>query len=99
MLFGSSEGVFEDRTVEEVDIGFVYFGKADEMPRDMAEKIAELHIDTYEYFESNMVPLYKGYGKLRGGTEDPVWAIQSRCSLEFVYIKEIFDDRECYPSK
>lgn len=99
LIFGSSMEVFKDRNTAEFDTGFVYIGKTDEIPTKIAEKIAELHINIYDYFESAMMPLYKGYGKLKSGTGDPTFAIKSRCNLPFVYIKEIFDDKDCYPSK
>lgn len=66
----------------------VYQGIVDEMPRDVASGIAEIHPGFQEYFEMAMMPLYKlyrdSYGKAYRidnkdkGTESPVQAIKSK---------------------
>lgn len=96
LLFADKESDFEDEYPNS-DVGFLYIGHVDEIPYEIAEKIAEYHPNCYEYFESSMVSLYKGYRHLKGGTENAKMAIVSLSDKKFVYIKQILDEERYYP--
>ncbi|MFW5848057.1 MAG: hypothetical protein ACOCVF_04005 [bacterium] len=55
----------------------LYLGKIDDMDREIAENVAEIHHKYENYFDETLMILYKTYGKYRGGTECPVKSIAS----------------------
>jgi hypothetical protein len=66
-----------------------YSGAVNDIPIDVAAEIAEYHPKTVEYWEAALCPLYKTYGKYRGGSECPIYAISTRCSFPFVNITHL----------
>lgn len=55
----------------------IYFGSIKDMPREIAEYVAEVHENYEAYFNKAMAVLYKTYGKNKKGSENPVKAIMS----------------------
>lgn len=77
----------------------IYHGPASDLPRDIAEKVAEIHPRYESYYRDAMMPLYKYQGKQVGsGTEDPVLSIASMCPYPHLVIRRIFEDKDMYPA-
>lgn len=55
----------------------LYSGLIGDLSRRRAEKFAMLHPRFMSYYDHAMMPLWKGSGVLRGGTEDPAKAVTS----------------------
>lgn len=77
ILFGDSEYSFDQVGVEQKSI--VYQGELETLPKEIAQEVAEIHPDFEKYNESAMATLYKTYdkGRGRGGSEDPMFAIET----------------------
>ena len=76
----------------------VYDGLINDMPRELAHKIAEVHDGFSKYYEYAMAVLYKTY-TFKSGTEDPVLAISTKRSkkerdgdYQYVVIWNIFEE-------
>lgn len=74
----------------------VFEGFIEDIPREVAQKVAEVHPNYQNYYEMAMMPLYKTYS-FRSGTENPVLAIETRRfkkerdeDLRYVIIWDIF---------
>ncbi len=66
-----------------------YSGAVVGIPHDIASEIAEYHPKTQEYSEKTLSPLYQTYGKYRGGSECPIFAISTKCKYPFVNITRL----------
>ena len=55
----------------------LYLGAIDEMPYEIADKVAAIHPNFRKHFDGRGSVWYKGYGYLSGGTEDPIAALKS----------------------
>lgn len=66
-----------------------YGGLKTEIPEILADKVAEYHPNILEYQENALAPLYKTYGKYRGGSECPIFAIGTRCNLKALTITKL----------
>ena len=63
----------------------LFKGHLDEMPNSVAESVAEIHPNAPKYFESAMMPLFRGYSTATHfkGTESAKLAIKTRMSKQF----------------
>ena len=100
MFFQTEQGIktfsygIEDKSIH-------YEGTIEDMPRKKAVKIAEIHPNFEKYYNAAMMPLFKGYDKnLRGGTEDPVMALESlktakesQIDMPYIFIWKILEDK------
>jgi hypothetical protein len=75
-----------------------YSGVIDNIPRGVAETVAEIHPNFDKYYEQAMAVLYKTYNTVKGGSENPIFAINTlktkkemAMDLSFVFIWKIID--------
>ncbi len=79
MCFGTSQEHCERQLGDkEYPEDVLYEGAVDKIPRDLAEEICEIHPNAFKYYKEHLMALYKGYGSLKTGTENPIGAIGSR---------------------
>ena len=76
-----------------------YEGTIEKLSRKKAMKIAEIHPNFEKYNAAAMMPLFKGYGNLKSGTEDPVMALESlktakesQIDMPYIFIWKILED-------
>lgn len=64
-------------SINNIDGEPYYEGLISDLTYDIAKHIAPIHENCLKYYEDAMMPLFKGEGKLRRGTENPVMALES----------------------
>lgn len=77
IAFFENEDDLYDYNLKNINGNPYYIGKISDLSYDIAKNIAPIHENCLKYYEYAMMLLFRGEGKLRSGTENPVMALES----------------------